>query len=256
MRLAELQRRMQQTLLYGDADTELLALFADPPEQRERRLAVYRNNVRHALLSVLEAAFPVIRQLIGAECFTATALAFIADHPPHKPALYRYGAAWPEFIAHFPPLVELPWLADTARLEWARNAALFDAEREPLTPEQLAMVAHADLPGLRLALHPSAHVLASRWPVHAIWTAHQPNGAPLETVNLDQAETVLIWRQAGSVRQRAMMTGESTLLAALAAEQPLADAAGLALSQNAEFDLSAALATMLSGGVLIREKIE
>ncbi|MCB1766205.1 MAG: putative DNA-binding domain-containing protein, partial [Candidatus Competibacteraceae bacterium] len=66
---------MRDTLLGpGGFDPALLTRLADRPEQRERRLAVYRNNVRQALLSVLEAAFPVVRQLIGAECFTATAL--------------------------------------------------------------------------------------------------------------------------------------------------------------------------------------
>ena len=122
MRLAELQTRMRQTLLTGgSSDPELLALLADPPPQRVRRLAVYRNNVRHALLSVLDAAFPVVRELIGADCFSATTLAFIAQRPPHVPALYAYGGELPGFLADFAPLAELPWLADVARLEWATD---------------------------------------------------------------------------------------------------------------------------------------
>ena len=102
MRLAELQTRMRQTLLTGgSSDPELLALLADPPPQRERRLAVYRNNVRHALLSVLDAAFPVVRELIGADCFSATTLAFIAQRPPRAPALFAYGGDLPDFLADF-----------------------------------------------------------------------------------------------------------------------------------------------------------
>ena len=86
MRLAELQTRMRQTLLTGgSSDPELLALLADPPPQRERRLAVYRNNVRHALLSVLDAAFPVVRELLGADCFSATTLAI---------GPMAFGSAW------------------------------------------------------------------------------------------------------------------------------------------------------------------
>ncbi len=251
MRLAEWQRRMRRTLLEGRSDPELLALLADPPEQRERRLAVYRNNVRHALSSVLEAAFPVVRQLIGAECFTATALAFVVEHPPRRPALYEYGGDFPAFLGRFWPLAELPWLADVARLEWARNEALFAAERELLTPARLAAVPPAELPHLRLAPQPSARWLESPWPIHAIWGAHQPAGGPLEAVDLERAETVLVWRQHGAVRQRLLTGGELALLAAFAAQQPLAEAVDAAGRRDSTFDFATALAKLLSGGVLI-----
>lgn len=238
-------------LLNGDFGPELLGLLADPAAQRERRLAVYRNNVRHALSSVLEAAFPVVRQLVGAECFTATALAFVAERPPRCPALYEYGGDFPAFLGSFRPLAEWPWLADVARLEWARNEALFAAERELLTPARLAAVPPAELPHLRLAPQPSARWLESPWPIHAIWGAHQPAGGPLEAVDLERAETVLVWRQHGAVRQRLLTGGELALLAAFAAQQPLAEAVDAAGRRDSTFDFATALAKLLSGGVLI-----
>ncbi|MBL8260693.1 MAG: putative DNA-binding domain-containing protein [Candidatus Competibacteraceae bacterium] len=252
MRLADLQRRLGRCLLEGRSDPAVLERLADPPEQRERRLAVYRNNVRHALLSVLEAAFPVVRQLVGAECFAATMLAFVARHPPGQPVLYRYGDRLPDFLADFSPLAEpWPWLPDVARLEWARNEALFAPEAEPLTPARLAAVPPADLPGWRPSLHPSARLLGSIWPVHAIWDAHQPEGGALEAVELDQAESVLVWRQAGTVRQRPLQPGEWALLIALAAKRPLAQAVEAAAGQDANFDFPVALARLLGAAVLV-----
>lgn len=251
MQLAELQTRMRQTLLArGSPDSELLALLADPSPQRERRLAVYRNNVRHALLSVLDAAFPVIRELIGADCFSATALVFIAQRSPHIPALHAYGGELPDFLADFAPLAELPWLADVARLEWARNEALFAADREPLSPNQLATVPVAELPGLRLELHSSAWLHESPWPIHAIWDAHQPGGGALEAVDLARAEAVLVWRRSGTVHQRSPSPGEFALLAAFALECSLAEAAETAAARDPDFDLSAVLARLLADGVL------
>ena len=252
MRLADLQRRLGRCLLEGLSDPAVLERLADPPEQRERRLAVYRNNVRHALLSVLEAAFPVVRQLVGAECFAATMLAFVARHPPGQPVLYRYGDRLPGFLADFSPLAEpLPWLPDVARLEWARNEALFAPEAEPLTPARLAAVPPADLPGWRPRLHPSAHLLESAWPVRAIWDAHQPEGGALEAVDLGQAESVLVWRQAGTVRQRLLNAGERALLVAFAAKRPLVQAVETAAGQDANFDFPAALAGLLGAAVLV-----
>jgi hypothetical protein len=252
MRLTELQTRMHhQTLLApGGFDPALLALLADAPDQRERRLAVYRNNVRHALLSVLEAAFPVVRELVGAECFTATALTFIAEHPPRAPVLYAYGGDFANFLDSFRPLAELPWLADVARLEWARNEVLFAAESAPLTPEQLAAVPPEQLAGLRIGVRPATRWLASPWPIHAIWAAHQPDGQPLETVDLQQAERVMVWRRDGVVRQRSLMPGEFALLTAFAARRPLAEVAEAGLGQDSALDFSAALARWLNEGVL------
>lgn len=253
MRLAELQTQMQRMLLSaGGPDPTLLTLLADAPGQRARRLAVYRNNVRHALLSVLEAAFPVLQQLVGIECFTATALTFIAEYPPQRPVLYAYGSDFPRFLADFRPLAELPWLADVARLEWTRNEALFAAEAEPLTPDQLASVPADKLADLRIRLHPATRLLESSWPIHAIWVAHQPEGGPLETVDLQQAETVMIWRQSGAVRQRLLTPGEFALLTAFAARQPLAEAAGAGLQRDPAFDFSAMLARWLNEDVLER----
>ena len=252
MRLLELQDRLGRNLLEGGSDSAVLGRLADPPEQRERRLAVYRNNVQHALLSVLEAAFPVVQQLIGAECFTGTALAFVTRHPPSQPVLYRYGGRMPAFLAEFPPLVRpVPWLPDVARLEWARTEALFAAEEESLTPARLAAVPPADLPNLRLGLHPSARLLNSIWPIHAIWDAHQAGGGPPEAVDLGCAERVLVWRQAGAVRQRRVTLGESALLAAFAACRPLAEAVETAAKRDSSFDFSAALARLLSSELLV-----
>ncbi|MCB1920760.1 MAG: putative DNA-binding domain-containing protein [Candidatus Competibacteraceae bacterium] len=251
MRLAELQARMRNALLEpGGFDLALLALLADAPDQRERRLAVYRNNVRHALFSVLEAAFPVVRQLIGAECFTATALIFITEHPPQAPVLYAYGSDFANFLGSFRPLAELPWLADVARLEWARNEVLFAAESAALTPDQLAMAPPEELGGLRIGVRPTTRWLASPWPIHAIWAAHQPDGPPLETVDLHQAESVMIWRRDGVVCQELLTAGEFALLTSFAARCPLAEVAESGLKSDPALDFSAALARWLNESVL------
>lgn len=250
MRWVELQTSLHQAMLAHSPDPALLALLAGPTGERERRLAVYRNNVRHALLNVLEAAFPVIRQLIGEACFTAVGLTFVAQHPPQRPVLYAYGGGFPGFLAAFQPLADLPWLADIARLEWARNEALFAPEAPLLTPTRLAAVPPEQLPGLSIWLHPSARLLQSRWPIHAIWDAHQPDGGPLDAVDLKHAQSVLVWRLKNAVVQQPLSAGEFVLLTAFAAHRPLAEAAETAAGDDATFDLATALARFLNQEVL------
>lgn len=250
MRLVELQTSLSQVLLGGSPNSTLLASLVGLTGERERRLAVYRNSVRHALLGVLEAAFPVLRELIGEECFTAVGLTFVAQHPPQRPVLYAYGVDFSYFLSKFQPMAHLPWLADIARLEWARNEALFAPEGELLTPEQLAAVPPDQLPGLSVSLHPSVRLLESKWPIHAIWEAHQPDGGPLEAVDLKQAQLVIVWRWKSAVVQQPLSTAEFTLLAAFAAHRPFAEAADMAIESDVAFDLTTALAYFLKQGVL------
>ena len=250
MSLADRQRHWQQALVQEDPKPDWLLLGVAATHSAVQRLAVYRNTMRQALIGVLAAAFPVIRQLIGVECFTATALRFVIQQPPCCPALYDYGAEFPEFLQNFTPLNAWPWLGDVARLEWLRNEALFAPEHPPLTAEHLAAVSVTGLSTLRLKLHPSARLVQSGWPIHAIWQAHQPDGGPLEQIPLGTGEAVLVWRQLGSVAQRPVTTGEWMLLQGFQAGLPLAEAVEPSVAQP-DFELSLTLAVLLNDGVLI-----
>lgn len=146
---------------------------APAPEEAARRFAVYRNNVVHGLTQALVRRFPVVERLVGPAFFAAMARVFVAAHPPRTPVLLRYGDAFPGFLAGFPPVAHLPYLADVARLELARGAAYHAADAAPLDPEALRTAG----PRTRLRLHPSLRLLRSDWPVVAIWAANQPGGS-------------------------------------------------------------------------------
>lgn len=139
-----------------------------------RRFAVYRNNVQHGLTRALAARFPVIETLLGAAFFAQTARVFAAAHPPQSPVLLDWGAAFAAFLDGFPPVAHLPYLADVARLEWARGRAYHAADSVCADPAALAV---ADPSSLRLALAPSVRSWSSRWPALSIWQRNQP-GAP------------------------------------------------------------------------------
>ncbi|MCC5955044.1 MAG: putative DNA-binding domain-containing protein [Natronohydrobacter sp.] len=136
-----------------------------------QRFKVYRNNVQHSLTRALAARFPVIEQLVGAEFFTAMARVFIANAPPRDPVLLRWGDCFATFLAGFPPVSHLPYLADVARLEYARGCACHAADADPVAPEALTV---PDPGALRLVLHPSVALFTSQMPAVQIWQSHQP----------------------------------------------------------------------------------
>ena len=125
---ADLIAQFRSGLSSGAVPPGMTAL--DPAEV-ERRFAVYRNNVAHSLSRALASRYPVIERLVGEDFFRPLAAAFIAAHPPASPMLFQWGGEFPGFLAGFPPLRDLPYLADVAELEWLRGQAYHAADAQP-----------------------------------------------------------------------------------------------------------------------------
>ena len=140
-----------------------------------KRFDVYRNNVVVSLSEALAAGFPVIEKLVGAQFFSAMAGVFVRAQPPRSPVLTMYGDSFPAFLETFPPVAHLPYLADTARLEYALREAYHAADAAPVPPERLQ---DPRLLEARLTLAPATRLVVSPYPVHAIWRANTEAGAP------------------------------------------------------------------------------
>lgn len=160
-----------------------------------KRFAVYRNNVAVSLSDALEAAFPVVRRMIGSTNFHNIAGLFLRRHPPASPLMMFYGAAFPDFLASFPPVAKYPYLPDMARLELALRSAYHAADSAPLGPDALAAIPPEALAEARLALAPATQVLISDWPIHGLYRFNTEDGTPRPPVTPGAApECALITR--------------------------------------------------------------
>lgn len=217
------------------------------------RLAVYRNNVVSSLVDALADTFPVVQHLVGCEFFRAMAAVFVRQAPPRSPVLAHYGQGFASFVAGFEPARELPYLADVARLEFARLAALHAADAEPVAKAALsAALASGDHMGaLRLVLHPSVNTLASRHAVVSLWAAHQrDDDSAIASIDIDRPERALILRHGLEVLVLPAPGGALEFVAAVQAGQGLADAAAQAAASAPAFDLTATLSTLLAHDAL------
>ncbi len=238
--LRELQARFARAVLGGPPSGLLDSLVADhlPPA---RRLAVYRANVHIALLRVLEGGFPATRRAAGEDRFRAAAIAFLRASPPVEPRLHLWGGAFPAWLAAHPETAGQPWLGDLAGLEWAREEVYYAADAPALVPTALAALPQERYPALRLRLHPTARLLASRWPIDALWRGEVASPPPTPA-------HVLVSRPGMEVQTLVLTAGEHALLAALSADATLADAAEAALDAEPGLDLTAILARHLAAG--------
>lgn len=214
-----------------------------------RRFDVHRNNVLVSLVDALAETFPVVQQLVGEAFFRAMAAAFVRAQPPTSPVLHAYGAGLPAFLDGFAPAASVPFLADVARLEWARVEACHAADAPVLDPARVAW--DADRAGeLRFVLHPAARIVSSPHPVVAIWAAHQGEGEPAPLQERG-AQHALVTRPALEVWIVACDAGTAAFARALSRGENL-EAAALAAAAYPTFDLAAALAMLLRHGALTR----
>jgi hypothetical protein len=208
----------------------------------ERHLQVYRNNVYAGLADALEAIYPVIARLVGADCFRGCGYRYARRFPPTGGNLHDFGERFAEFLASFEPVRTLDYLPDVARLEWSWHRAFHAADSAPLALDALAKIAPGDYGALRFRLHPSVRLLASEYPIVRIWRANQANADAVETIDLNEGGVhVLIARREITVEVESLGGGEHALLQAFARGLSFADAAQAASAAAPDFDLTASL---------------
>ncbi|PWE28147.1 DUF2063 domain-containing protein [Pararhodobacter marinus] len=192
-----------------------------PADALDRRVAVYRNNVRHGLTRALAARFPVVERLVGAEFFSAMAGVFAAAHPPATPVLSEWGGDFPAFLSGFPPVAGLPYLPDVARFEALRGHAYHAADAPVADPAALSA---GDPARLVLTLAPSVHAFASAHPALRIWQANQPGRAPAPPGS-GRDHALIARRPDFAIVTEPLDAGSHAILTALLRGVPLGEAA-------------------------------
>ena len=196
-------------------------------------VATYRSNAGALAERALSSAFPTIAALIGAESFASLARHFWHEHPPVRGDVGEWGEALPAFIADSDQLAGEPYLADSARLDWAVHGATRAADASAASPPALEALASTDPALLRLQLAAGATVVDSRWPIATVWQAHH-HDEPFDSVRAafeaGRQEAALVWRGDGFViHVEALDAGDASFTAALTRGHCLAaalDAAG------------------------------
>ena len=233
------------------------ALFdpdADCPLASQPGFQVYRNTVIAGWVDALQANFPTVCQFVGEDWFRAMAREYALSHPPSEPALVRYGAHLPAFLAGFEPAAGMPWLADLAQADLMHLGALFAADDDALAASRVATLSPQELAGARLRPHASA-----RWawfeaaPIATLWRRHCEAREAATDPDLSdvawQPEGLLLVRSGACVLSRAVTRAAVAFLDACAGGATLAEAAARALDCDPDTDLSQLMHRSLQDGV-------
>lgn len=216
----------------------------------QKRFAVYRNNVIVGLSEALRTQFPATERVVGTEFFAALARVYVSSEPPRSPVMMNYGERFPAFIERFEPAAEIPYLADVARLEFARTQAYHAADAAPLDAAAWQSVNADALGELRVVMHPSLRILRSAFPVMTIWSMNSGGMEPASIENCGPEDAVIA-RPRGAVEVRPLPPGGAVFLDALATGMSLGEAATAATNADAAFDLAVNLAGLIGAELAI-----
>lgn len=234
-------------------DTAVIAAALRPSALgASRELSIYRNHFLITLEDALATTFPAIRSLVGAGYFSYAACRFAQANPPSGPCLFEYGDGFAEFVEQLPEAWDLPYLGDVARVEWAVNVSYHAPNAAPLTADRMGKIGPELYGRVAFIPNPAFQLVASCFPITAIWKAAQPDSDPAERVDLDQGgESVLVLRAGDEVVFRRLPDNEYRFLSALREGRSLFHAMAVSRESGASFDAGAALEALVEAGAFI-----
>jgi Putative DNA-binding domain len=214
-----------------------------------KRYDVYRNNVTVSLIDALATIYPAVQRITGMEFFRAMARSHIRATPPASPLLIEYGRDFPAFIERYEYAQDMPWLADTARIERAWLDAYHAADVAPLSPGVLAAVPPDTLGDLVFTVHSATRIVRSAYPVVAIFAMNRVEGPVTPLLESSAAEDALVTRPEMEVTVRLLPPGGAAFLTSLIGGERLGAAAATAFAESSLFDLAGSIAGMIEAGV-------
>lgn len=165
-------------------------------------LAAYRGNGREHARVALRAQFPTVLAMLGEPTFDTLAARHWLARPPRRGDLAWVGEDFADTLAEQRDLQAWPWLADSARLDWALWNVLH-ARPAALRADDLQRLACEPPQRLRLRLAPGTRLVASRWPIVSLWRLHRaeaPDVVACRDALQGMGEIAWVWREGWQAR--------------------------------------------------------
>jgi len=120
---------------------------------------------------------------------------YIKDHHSDSPNLGDYGEDFSKFIDGFAPAQQVPYLSETALLEWNYHRAFHAPDFIPVDFSLVLQKDFSEQQALKFILNPTLKLLKASYPVDKIWLAHQGEEEKFTDIDLNDGPVYLIvWR--------------------------------------------------------------
>ena len=146
-------------------------VLGDDRLSAEARVDIYANMYFYRILDALKEDFPATLAVLGADNFHNLVTGYMLEYPPTDPSISHCGRHLADYLRDHPMRESAPFIADLARLERAIVEVFQAPDAAALNPDSLRAIAPEEWPALKLAIHPSAQILALGWRVSELLRA-------------------------------------------------------------------------------------
>ncbi|VVC77279.1 hypothetical protein AQUSIP_26060 [Aquicella siphonis] len=204
--------------------------------QPAQNMRIYRNNVQSTLGQTLLDIYPMINRLVGEDFFRITAKEYILKYPSRSSNLHDYGEYFSSFLAEYPPLHNLTYLAEVAEFEWTCHQLYFAADHGMMDIQKLESLSPDQYGHLHFTLHPACKLMKFHYPLLRILALCK--GELSGTINVNEGGVnLLIARPEWDILLIPVSSAEFAFLAALQENYSITDALESALQLDPEFKM-------------------
>lgn len=166
--LEELQRAMASTVLESPADFPLHWITTPIGIDPLRRLGVYANAYLARINESIKESFPALANILGDTGLASLVERYMAQLLTPSRNLNYIGHELPGYLAGDPFSIELPFLSDLARLEWAVLACFHASALDPIDLRSHCDWDVAHWERARFGFQSGTQVIRSRWPIRQL----------------------------------------------------------------------------------------
>lgn len=166
-------RDMQRSFAAALRDPSVACAVVPPAN-----LAIYRNNASIGFRVALERTYPVVRRRVGDDYFRQLAAHYRERFPSRSGDLHWVGRHFAAFLEDHLRDGDYAWLAELARLEWARAECMVAVESPAVAADTLTRFAPHELERLEFHLQPTLRLHSFSCPVFTVWENNQVDNAP------------------------------------------------------------------------------
>lgn len=242
MSLQNVQIEFVDILLSEDGNTDVLQPLSN--------MSVYRNNVTSSLINTLLNTYPLITRLVGENFFRIAAKDYIKRYPSRSSNLHDFGQYFSDFLAAYPPVKSLIYLAEVAHFEWICHTLHFAADHPAFDLHLLENISPDAYPCLLFILHPACQVIKFHYPILRIIELCKGEIKELLDVNTG-GDNLLIIRRDLEIKLVALTAAESAFLQAIQQGLRLAEALDAANAIEADFKLDEKLPAWIQNKTIV-----
>lgn len=242
MLLQNVQDELAEILLTEDGYSDLVL----PAEN----IIIYRNNMITSLMKTLTHVYEMIIKLVGNDFFEVLAREYINRYPSTSGNLHDYGEYFGDFLAEYPPVKNLPYLAEMANLEWVSHLLQFASDADALQIKSLETIPPEQFHQLYFILHPASRLMKFQYPILRILDLC--TGEIDEEINMHEGGlNLLVIRPEAEIMLVRLSDAEFAFLSAISRNESLGAALDDAMQIDASFKLDECLPKWIQNKTIV-----